>query len=108
MKLNHRLSTYSFNFWRLKRIEERDANSKIIQAIVLHTQKTFSRFADWILERRGDHVERIKHIGLATKWLQVLSLPPNDKIRNHLVVNPKPEQTVEKHFQRDVCNKNRQ
>ena len=88
MKLNHRLSTYSFNFWRFKGIEKREANSKIIQAIVLHTQKTFSRFADWILERRGDHVERIKHIGLATKWLQVLSLPPNDKIRNHFVANP--------------------
>ena len=27
-------------------------------------------------------------IGLTTKWLRALSLPPNDKVRNHLVVNP--------------------
>ena len=27
-------------------------------------------------------------IGLATKWLRILSIPPNDKIRNHLVANP--------------------
>ena len=27
-------------------------------------------------------------IGLATKWLRILSLPPNDKTRNHLVANP--------------------
>ena len=27
-------------------------------------------------------------IGLTTKWLRVLSIPPNDKIRNHLVANP--------------------
>ena len=27
-------------------------------------------------------------IGLATKRLRVLLLPPNDKIRNHLVANP--------------------
>ena len=23
-----------------------------------------------------------------TKWLRILSVPPNDKIRNHLVANP--------------------
>ena len=27
-------------------------------------------------------------IELATKWLRILSIPPNDKIRNHLVANP--------------------
>ena len=27
------------------------------------------------------------HIALATKWLRLLSLSPNDKIRNHLVAN---------------------
>ena len=27
-------------------------------------------------------------IGLATKWLRILSIPLNDKIRNHLVANP--------------------
>ena len=26
-------------------------------------------------------------IGLATKWLRILSISPNDKIRNHLVAN---------------------
>ena len=29
-----------------------------------------------------------RRIGLATKWLRVLSIPPNDKTRNHLVANP--------------------
>ena len=29
-----------------------------------------------------------QYIGLATKWLRILSIPPNDKIRNHLVANP--------------------
>ena len=28
------------------------------------------------------------YIVLATKWLRILSIPPNDKIRNHLVSNP--------------------
>ena len=27
-------------------------------------------------------------IRLATKWLRILPMPPNDKIRNHLVANP--------------------
>ena len=27
-------------------------------------------------------------LGLATKWLRILSIPPNDKIRNNLVANP--------------------
>ena len=27
-------------------------------------------------------------IKLATKWLRILSTPPNEKIRNHLVINP--------------------
>ena len=27
-------------------------------------------------------------IGLATKWLRILSIPPNEKIRNQLVANP--------------------
>ena len=27
-------------------------------------------------------------IGLATKWLRILPLDGNDKIRNHLVANP--------------------
>ena len=27
-------------------------------------------------------------IGLATKWLRILPLDDNDKIRNHLVANP--------------------
>ena len=26
-------------------------------------------------------------IGLATKWLRILSMPPNDKHSNHLVAN---------------------
>ena len=29
-----------------------------------------------------------KYIRLATKWLRILPLPPNDKMRNHLVANP--------------------
>ena len=28
------------------------------------------------------------YVELATKWLQILSLSGNDKIRNHLVANP--------------------
>ena len=28
------------------------------------------------------------YIGLATKWLRILSLGGNDKIRNHLVASP--------------------
>ena len=28
------------------------------------------------------------YIGLATKWLRILAIPPNDKIRNHLVAKP--------------------
>ena len=28
-----------------------------------------------------------KTIRLATKWLRILLLPPNDKIRNYLVAN---------------------
>ena len=28
------------------------------------------------------------YIGLATKWLRILSIPSNDKIRNHLIANP--------------------
>ena len=30
---------------------------------------------------------KILNIGLATKWLRILSIPPNDKIRNHLAAN---------------------
>ena len=30
----------------------------------------------------------VRSIGLATKWLRILSIPPNDKIRNRLVANP--------------------
>ena len=33
-------------------------------------------------------------IGLATKWLRVLSLPPNGKTRSHLVANPIVESNV--------------
>ena len=29
-----------------------------------------------------------RYIGLATKWLRILSLGGTDKIRNHLVANP--------------------
>ena len=29
-----------------------------------------------------------KNSGLATKWLRVLSIPPNNKVRNHLVASP--------------------
>ena len=32
-------------------------------------------------------VKRFYYIG-ATKWLRILSIPPNDKIRNHLIANP--------------------
>ena len=35
----------------------------------------------------------IHNIGLAIKWLRILSLPPNDKIRDHLVAKP-----IEQHF----------
>ena len=31
----------------------------------------------------------LSHIGLATKWLRILSIPPNGKIRSHLVANTK-------------------
>ena len=30
----------------------------------------------------------VVNIGLATKWLRILSISPNGKIRNHLVANP--------------------
>ena len=30
----------------------------------------------------------LEYIGLTTKWLRILSIPSNDKIRNHLVANP--------------------
>ena len=31
---------------------------------------------------------QLGYIGMATKWLRIFSLPPNEKIRNHLVANP--------------------
>ena len=31
------------------------------------------------------HVQSVR---LATEWLEILSLPPNDKISNHSVANP--------------------
>ena len=34
------------------------------------------------------HLANMKYIVLETKWLRILSLPPNDKIRNHLVAKP--------------------
>ena len=34
------------------------------------------------------HLANMKYIVLKTKWLRILSLPPNDKIRNHLVAKP--------------------
>ena len=35
---------------------------------------------------------------LATKWLRILSIPPNDKIRNHLVANPIHKRKSEQKF----------
>ena len=32
--------------------------------------------------------EKLRYIELATKWLRLLSISPNDKIRDHLVANP--------------------
>ena len=34
------------------------------------------------------HIHRLTYIGLITKWLRILSLGGNGKIRNHLVANP--------------------
>ena len=39
--------------------------------------------------REGTMLNRVvAAIGLATKWLRILPLGGNDKIRNHLVANP--------------------
>ena len=47
----------------------------------LYTEGTFLRF-----EIRAN--EANKSIGLTTKRLRILSIPPNDKVRNHLVASP--------------------
>ena len=36
----------------------------------------------------GSTIRYVGSIGLATKWLRILSLGGIDKIRNHLVTNP--------------------
>lgn len=44
---------------------------------IWHICKCWSKLAGF-----GDY------IGLATKWLWIFSIPPSEKIRNHLIANP--------------------
>ena len=48
------------------------------------------RFGFVFFELNNEHYASfvlLSTIGLATKWLRILSIPPNDKSRNHLVAN---------------------
>ena len=42
----------------------------------------------WDCEKKKKKKTNGSNIGLVTKWLRILSLNGNDKIRNHLVANP--------------------
>ena len=42
---------------------------------------------NWWWQRTRFQNQSVRSIGLAIKWLRILSVPPNDKIRSHLVAN---------------------